>query len=90
MSTDSLAEPLDHVSPRRLGSLRLRLTLAVPLLTAAIVAVFEWSQGGFEASDDGLARMALLVLLISAAQLVLIEVLMLRPLSPRPCCRHAA
>lgn len=80
MSTDSLAEPLSHVSPRRLGSLRLRLTLAVPLLTTLIVAVFEWSLGGYEAPTEGLARTAWLVLLISAAQLMLIEALLLRPL----------
>ena len=80
MSTDSLAEPLDRVSPRRLGSLRLRLTLAVPLLTAAIVAVFEWSLGGYESPAEGLARTAWQVLLLSAAQLLLIEALLLRPL----------
>ncbi|MGQ3052809.1 MAG: GGDEF domain-containing protein [Roseateles sp.] len=80
MSTDSLAEPLDRVSPRRLGSLRLRLSLAVPLLTAAIVAVFEWSAGGYQSLAEGLARSAWLVLLLSAAQLVLIESLLLRPL----------
>lgn len=66
--------------PRRLGSLRLRLTLGVPLLNGLIVAVFEWSLGGFEPPADALARAALLVLLLSAAQLVLIEVLLLRPL----------
>lgn len=80
MSTDSIAEPLNHVSPRRLGSLRLRLTLAVPLLTALIVAVFEWSLGGYESPTEGLARTAWLVLLISASQLMLIEALLLRPL----------
>ncbi|KQW45633.1 MULTISPECIES: GGDEF domain-containing protein [unclassified Roseateles] len=80
MSTDSLAEPLDRVSPRRLGSLRLRLSLAVPLLTTVIVAVFEWSASGYEPLREGLARTAWQVLLISAAQLVLIESLLLRPL----------
>lgn len=80
MSTDSLAEPQDHVGPRRLGSLRLRLTIAVPLLTAVIVAIFEWSLGGFESVPEGLARTAWLVLLVSGAQLLLIEALMLRPL----------
>ncbi|RZI94793.1 MAG: hypothetical protein EOP39_30155, partial [Rubrivivax sp.] len=80
MSTDSPAETLDRVSPRRLGSLRLRLTLGVPLLTCVIVAVFEWSQGGFEAPAEGLARAAWLVLLLSAAQLMLVEALLLRPL----------
>ncbi|MBL8278951.1 MAG: diguanylate cyclase [Pelomonas sp.] len=80
MSTDSLAEPQDHVGPRRLGSLRLRLTVAVPLLTAVIVAIFEWSLGGFESVPEGLARTAWLVLLVSGAQLLLIEALMLRPL----------
>ena len=80
MTTDSLAEPLDRASPRRLGSLRLRLTVAVPVLTGVIVAVFEWSLGGFEQPSDGLARTAWLVLLLSAAQLMLIEALLLRPL----------
>ena len=79
-STDSLAEPLDRVVPRRLGSLRLRLTTGVPLLTAGIVAVFEWSLGGFEAPGEGMARTAWLVLLLSAAQLVFLEMLLLRPL----------
>lgn len=80
MSPDSPADPLNRVSPRRLGSLRLRLTLAVPLLTAAIVAAFEWSQGGFDAPGDGLERTVWLALWLSAAQLVLIEALLLRPL----------
>lgn len=80
MSTDSPADTLDRVIPRRLGSLRLRLTLAVPLLTAVIVAVFEWSLGSYEVPAEGLARTAWLVLLLSAAQLVLIEALLLRPL----------
>ncbi|MBW8845842.1 MAG: GGDEF domain-containing protein [Burkholderiales bacterium] len=80
MTTDSLAEPLDHAVPRRLGSLRLRLTLGVPLLTGLIVAVFEWSLGGFESPGEGLARTAWLVLLLSAAQLLLVEALLLRPL----------
>lgn len=80
MTTDSLAEPLEHAVPRRLGSLRLRLTLGVPLLNGLIVAVFEWSLGGFEPHGEGLARAAWMVLLLSAAQLVLIEALLLRPL----------
>ncbi|HEY8876466.1 MAG TPA: GGDEF domain-containing protein [Roseateles sp.] len=82
MSTDSPSETPDRVSvgPRRLGSLRMRLTLGVPLLTAGIVAVFEWSLGGFESPNEGLARSACLVLLLSAAQLLLIEALLLRPL----------
>lgn len=81
MSTDSAATPLlDDAMPRRLGSLRLRLGLGVPLLTCAIVAVFEWSLGGFVVPAEGMARTAWLVLLLSAAQLLLIEMLMLRPL----------
>lgn len=80
MSPEILAEPAPHVGPRRLGSLRLRLTLGVPLVTGLIVAVFEWSLGGFESIRDGLARAALLVLLLSASQLLLIEALLLRPL----------
>jgi diguanylate cyclase (GGDEF)-like protein len=69
-----------QVMPRRLGSLRLRLGLCVPLLTAAVVAVFEWSLGGFAVLTEGVARTAWLVLLLSAAVLLLIEVLLLRPL----------
>ncbi|MBV8035503.1 GGDEF domain-containing protein [Roseateles sp.] len=80
MSTESLAEPVNRVRPRRLGSLRLRLTLAVPLLAATVVGLFEWSLGGFEPLADGLARIAWLVLLLSAAQLLLIDALLLRPL----------
>ncbi len=82
MNTDSAAPPLDDADamPRRLGSLRLRLGVGVPLLTCAIVAVFEWSLGGFVVPAEGLARTAWLVLLLSAAQLLLVEMLMLRPL----------
>lgn len=80
MSTDSLTEPLDRAVPRRMGSLRLRLMLAVPLLTAAIVIVFEWSLGSFEVLGESVARGAWLVLLLSAAQLLLIEAMLLRPL----------
>lgn len=80
MSTNSPTATLDRVSPRRLGSLRLRLTLGVTVLTAAIVGGFEWSQGGFETPAEGLARSGWLVLLLSAAQLLLVEALLLRPL----------
>jgi diguanylate cyclase (GGDEF)-like protein len=80
MNTDSLAEPLQRAVPRRLGSLRLRLMLGVPLLTGAIVAAFEWNLGGYESPAEGLLRTAWLVLLLSAAQLLLVEVLLLRPL----------
>ena len=80
MTTDSAAEPLDHAVPRRLGSLRLRLTLAVPLLTGVLVAAFEWGVAGHALSADILARAAWMVGLLSAAQLLLIEVLLLRPL----------
>jgi len=80
MSHESPADTLDRVSPRRLGSLRLRLTLGVPLLTALVVAGLEWSQGGFESPGEGLARAGWLVLLLSAAQLLLVEALLLRPL----------
>jgi diguanylate cyclase (GGDEF)-like protein len=79
MSTDSTA-PQDLSGPRRTGSLRLRLTLWVPLLTATVVALFEWSLGSFESVSQGLARTAWLVLLISAAQLLLVEAMLLRPL----------
>ncbi len=80
MSTDSLAEPLDRAVPRRLGSLRLRLTVALPLLNTAVVALFEWSLGGFDGPGEGMARMAWLVLLLTAAQLLLVEAWLLRPL----------
>ncbi|PTT88673.1 hypothetical protein DBR42_09290 [Pelomonas sp. HMWF004] len=78
MSTDSLADPLDrHVPPRRV-SLRWRVTLAVPVVTGLIVAAFEWSLGGV--GDEGVAHLAWLVLLLTVAQLLLIEALLLRPL----------
>lgn len=80
MTIDSLAEPQDDVGPRRLGSLRLRVTIAVPLLTAVIVSLVEWRLGGYELLHEGVARTGWLVALLSAAQLLLIEVLMLRPL----------
>lgn len=80
MTTDSLAEPQDDAGPRRLGSLRWRVSVAVPLLTALIVGVVEWSLGGYELLHEGLTRTLWLVALLSAAQLLLIEVLMLRPL----------
>ncbi len=80
MNTDPLDEPLQRAVPRRLGSLRLRLLLGVPLLTGAIVAAFEWSVGGYAVPAEGLLRTAGLVLLLSAAQLLLAEALLLRPL----------
>lgn len=80
MTTDSLAEAPDAGGPRRLGSLRLRLTLAVPVLTTAVVLVFEWSLGGTDPIRESVARLAWLVLLLSGAQLLLIEALLLRPL----------
>lgn len=78
MLTDSLADP-DRM-PRRLGSLRLRMTLAVPLLTSLIVAVFVWAAGEHALSGESLALLAGLVLLLSVAQLLLIELWLLRPL----------
>jgi diguanylate cyclase (GGDEF)-like protein len=80
MNSQTLNEPLTGGPQRRLGSLRLRLSLAVPLLTALVVAVFEWSLGGFDSLREGLAHGAWLVFLLSAAQLLLIEALLLRPL----------
>jgi len=80
MSTDSIAEPLSPVGTRRLGSLRLRLMLTVPSMTVAIIALFEWSLGGYDTPTEGLARTAWLVLLLSGAQLLLIEAVLLRPL----------
>ncbi len=73
MNSDNYASALDQVGPRRLGSLRLRLTLAVPLLTAFIVGIVDLPV-------QGLTHAVLLVVLLSAAQLLLIEALLLRPL----------
>jgi diguanylate cyclase (GGDEF)-like protein len=81
MTTDSLAESQDDLGPRRLGSLRWRVTVAVPLLTALVVGVVEWSLGGYELLHEGVTRTLWLVALLSAALLLLIEVLMLRPLN---------
>ncbi|RZJ10188.1 MAG: GGDEF domain-containing protein [Rubrivivax sp.] len=80
MSLDSLAPAAEHGVPRRLGSLRLRLFLGVPILTAGIVCLYEWSLGGFEPRAEVLARVGWLVALLSASQLLLIEMLLLRPL----------
>lgn len=81
MNTDSLASPPDDgAMPRRLGSLRLRLTLGVPLLTLAIVVALTWSHAGPSAAVDELDRIVWQVLLLSGAQLLLIEALLLRPL----------
>lgn len=66
--------------PRRLGSLRLRMTLAVPLLTGAIVALFEWGGGDHAVTGEGVATTIWLVLLLSVSQLLLIELWLLRPL----------
>lgn len=79
MSTEIHAEPPSRV-PRWQGSLRLRLTLALPLLNALAVAAAEWSLGAELAAPGALARLAWLVLLLSAAQLLLVELWMLRPL----------
>lgn len=78
MSTDSLADPLDRPAPSQLVSLRWRVTVAVPVVTGLIVAAFEWSLGGL--GDEGVAHMAWLVLLLTLAQLLLIEALLLYPL----------
>jgi diguanylate cyclase (GGDEF)-like protein len=80
MSLDSIASPQDLAGPRRVRSLWPRLLFAVPLLTAAVVAAFEWSLGGLEDGAHDLARIAWLVLLLSAAQLLLVELMLLRPL----------
>ncbi|MFN3304432.1 MAG: GGDEF domain-containing protein [Roseateles sp.] len=79
MSTEILAEPPSRATRRR-ASLRLRLTLALPLLNALAVAAVEWSLGAELAAPGGVARLAWLVLLLSAAQLLLVELWMLRPL----------
>ncbi len=83
MSTNAFAPPeagQHGAMPRRRGSLRLRLSLGVPALTAVVVGVIEWRLGGFAQTTDGLTRVAWLVLLLSATQLLLIEALLLWPL----------
>lgn len=80
MNTETLVPPLAPVSPRRLGSLRLRLTLAVPLLTGLVVAAVECALGSVDAWRENLAQTGLLVVVLSAAQLLLVEALLLRPL----------
>jgi diguanylate cyclase (GGDEF)-like protein len=70
---------MERVTPRRLGSLRLRLTVGVPLLTACIVGLVEWVHEGL-ASPQSLARAGWLVLGLSVTLLLLVELLMLRPL----------
>jgi len=79
MNAESFAESPGRAS-RRLGSLRLRLTLGLPLLNATAVAAFEWSLGAEALTAQGLAGLAWLVLLLSAAQLLLVEAWLLRPL----------
>ncbi|MFG6414207.1 GGDEF domain-containing protein [Roseateles sp. DC23W] len=79
MSNESVDE-LPSPATRGLGSLRLRLTLALPLLNALAVAVFEWSLAGELPNAQALARLTWLVVLLSAAQLLLVELWMLRPL----------
>lgn len=79
----SMDTPADLPGPamrRRPGSLRLQLTLGMPLLNGLIVALFDWTLGGFESLHDSLARLGWLVLLLSAGQLLLLELLLLRPL----------
>lgn len=79
MSAELLAESPSRAR-RRLMSLRLRLTLALPFVNALAVAVFEWSLGGGLPDAQSLARLTWLVLLLSAAQLLLVELWLLRPL----------
>lgn len=79
-TTDPAAETPGHAVPRRLGSLRLRLALGLPLVNAAVVAGFLWAAGlpaSVAAASD---ELALLVLLLALAQLLLVELLLLRPL----------
>lgn len=80
MSAETLAESAPQAGSRRTPSLRLRLGLGVLLLTGLIVGLVEWGLDGHAPRDAGLARTGLLVLLISATQLLLIEALLLRPL----------
>ena len=80
LNPDSVALPPGRAVTRSLGSLRLRLTVAVPLLTAAIVGLVAWSVGRLEPTAEALGHAALLVLALSAAQLLLVETVLLRPL----------
>lgn len=79
-SMDTPADLPGAAMRRRPGSLRLRLTLGMPLLNGLVVALFDWTLGGFESLHDSLARLGWLVLLLSAGQLLLLELLLLRPL----------
>lgn len=79
----SMESPADLAGPatrRRPGSLRLRLALGMPLVNGLAVALFDGALGGFESLQDSLARLGGLVLLLSAGQLLLLELLLLRPL----------
>ncbi len=84
MDATSLADapPAAEGARRRLSSLRLRLSLAVPLAVAAAVSLFEISHGGADAllNAERSGRLVWLVLLISGAVLLLVERLLLRPL----------
>ena len=80
LNPDSVALPPGRAVTRSLGSLRLRLTVAVPLLTVAVVGLVAWSVGRLEPTAEALGHAALLVLALSAAQLLLVETVLLRPL----------
>lgn len=79
MSAESLAESPGRAR-RRLSSLRLRLALALPVLNALGVAAIEWGVGGDPSAPAALARLGWLVLLLSAAQMLLLETWLLSPL----------
>ncbi|MFG6468113.1 sensor domain-containing diguanylate cyclase [Roseateles sp. BYS87W] len=80
MSTESLADPLSPVAARPVGSLRLQLALGLPLVTAGVLLAIEWTLDSLDTSPEGLVRLAGLVVVISAAQWLLLEALLLRPL----------
>lgn len=80
MKSDALAETLTRATPRRAGSLRLRLALGLLPLNGAVVVAFQWPVAGAGMPVDALARMAGLVVLLGAVQMLLIEWLLLRPL----------
>lgn len=80
MNSQTLNPPLADAPHRPWGSLRWRCVLAVPLFAALGVLGFEWGLGGWAGVREGLARIAALVGVVSVAQWLLIEVLVLRPL----------
>ncbi len=80
MSIRRLPLPLARLPLHRLGSLRLRLACAVPVLSLLVLLGFDWSVDGPQAVRDNLVRSLWLALWLSLGLLLLIEALLLRPL----------